>query len=269
VAREVGLAFAREAGCAADAAACLRALPAKRILDMQQPHALNEFIIDGAVLPVHPADAYRTGRINHATLVSGSTRDEGTFFVALSELLTERAMTDADYPAWLARQYGPALAPKFLLEYPLARFESPSEAFAAAATDSIFACPGRAMHRALAGKMPVYAYEFSDRTAPSYVGPTTFPLKAAHTYELAYLFPGFRGGADVTISLNPLQEKLSDEMIAQFSDLAGMPARPGQWPRVDPAVDNVMTFDLPSARIVTGRFAQVHRCAFWDRTGSY
>ncbi|MDY0977192.1 carboxylesterase family protein [Massilia sp. CFBP9012] len=269
VAREIGIGFAKAVGCERGGAACMRALPTKRILDAQQPYALNEFVIDGKVLPVHPSDAYRTGRVNRVTLVNGSTRDEGTFFVALPELLTGKALTDGEYPVWLERQYGAALALKVMREYPLANYNSPSEAFAASATDSMFACAGRAMSRALADKMPVYAYEFSDRTAPSYVGATTFPLMAAHTYELAYVFPGFRGGGDAQVLLNPLQEKLSDEMVDYFANLASLPGSAGNWPRFDPAKDNVMTFVLPHARVISGQFADTHHCAFWDRSGSY
>lgn len=269
VAQEVGRKFAKAVGCDAGGAACLRALSTKAILDAQTPYLLNEFVIDGRVLPVHPSDAYRSGRINRATLVNGSTRDEGHFFLALAELATGKVMKDEDYPAALERQYGPTLAPKVMREYSLARFESPSEAFAATLTDSMFACTGRAMSQMLADKMPVYVYEFGDRTAPSYVEPTTFPLLAAHTYELPYVFPGFRGGGDAHVELNPLQEKLSDQMVNYFANLAKFPTQEEKWPRFNLKQDNVMTFALPGARVVSGRFADAHHCAFWDRSGSY
>ena len=269
VAREIGVSFSRAVGCENGAAACLRALSTKRILDAQQPYVLNEFIIDGKMLPVHPSDAFRTGRINRATLVSGSTRDEGTFFLALPEILTGKVVTPGEYPSLLEAQYGKALAPKVMREYPLSDYNSASEAFAATLTDSLFACTGRAMHRALADKMPVYAYEFADRTAPSYVDPTTFPLLAAHTYELSYVFPGFRGGGYAKVELNPLQEKLSDEMVGYFANVARMANGQTVWPRYEPSRDNVMTFALPRAQVVSGHFARTHHCAFWDRSGSY
>lgn len=268
VAQALGDRLAQEVGCERDTAACLRALPAKRILDAQTNYLLNEAIIDGTVVPIHPSDAYRTGRINHVTLVNGNTRDEARFFVALPELASGKAMTAADYPIWLERQYGTELAPKVAREYPLARYDSASEAFAAAATDSMFACTGLALDRTLADKIPVYAYEFSDGTAPTYVGPTTFPLLASHTYELAYIFPGFRGGADVTVKLNPLQEKLSDQMVDYFAHVGNLSSHP-EWPRFDAKRGNVMTFKLPNAETASGRFAVSHRCAFWDRTGTY
>ncbi len=268
IAQALGDRLAKEVGCVADTAACLRALPAKRLLDTQTDYLLNEAIIDGTIVPMHPSDAYRTGRINPVTLVNGNTRDEARFFVALPELASGKAMSAADYPVWLERQYGAALAPRVAREYPLTRYDSASEAFAAAATDSMFACTGLALNRALADRIPVYAYEFSDGTAPTYVGPTTFPLLASHTYELAYIFPGFRGGADVTVKLNPLQEKLSDQMVDYFAHVSDLASRP-EWRRFDAKSDEVMTFKLPGAEMVSGRFAAFHRCGFWDRTNTY
>jgi para-nitrobenzyl esterase len=95
------------------------------------------------------------------------------------------------------------------------------------------------------------------------------PLLAAHTYELSYIFPGFRGGADVTVKLNPLQEKLSDEMIGYFANVAQLAAGETKWSRFDPKQDNFMTFILPKLRMVSCHFADFHHCAFWDRTGVY
>ncbi len=269
VARALGDRMAQAVGCGSDTATCLRALPTKRILDAQTEYLHNQPIIDGTVVPMHPADAFRAGRINHVTLVNGTTRDEGNFFLALPELASGKAMTAAEYPSSLERQFGGTLARRVEREYPLARHNSPSEAFAATMTDSMFACTALAMNRALSDKMPVFAYEFGDRTAPSYIGATTFPLLAAHTFELAYIFPGFRGGADVTVRLNPLQERLSDQMVDWFARSGTLSAQ-GGWPRFERNRETVMNFKLPTAQAEAGsRFADAHHCAFWDRTGTY
>jgi para-nitrobenzyl esterase len=269
VAEELGSRFSKAVGCSENNAACLRALPTKRILDAQSPYLLNEAIIDGIVIPMHPSDAFRTGQINRVTLVNGSTHDEGRFFVALTELMTGKAMSADDYTASLNRQFGERLAAEVAREYALEGYNTPGEAFAAAATDSMFACPALAMDRLLTGKIPLYAYEFNDGTAPSYVGPTTFPLLAAHTYELAYVFPGFHGGADAVVKLNSLQEKLSDEMVNYFTSLSQMSSREAEWPRFDPRQENMMTFILPTSKLVSGRFSDFHHCTFWDRAGIY
>lgn len=269
VALKNGAAFASALECSPTDAACLRALPVEKILNAQSAYMVNQFIIDGKTIPLHPSEAFRTDKINHATLINGTTRDEGHFFVALPELKTGKALSQESYPEWIGRQYGETLKSKVLTEYPLHRYENPSEAFAATVTDSLFSCPARAMNRLLAEKIPVYAYEFSDRTAPSYIGATTFPLLASHTFELAYLFPGFHGGSAVKVSLNPLQERLSDEMVGYFAAIKDMHSREKSWPRYSAKSDNYMTFALPTAHMVTGRFADAHHCHFWDKQAVY
>ena len=63
--------------------------------------------------------------------------------------------------------------------------------------------------RAASQTTPVNAYEFADRTAPSDLKPTTFPLGAAHTYELPYLVPGFHGDTvGLPVALTPAREAL-------------------------------------------------------------
>ena len=106
-------------------------------------------------------------------------------------------MTAESYPATLEIFFGADLAARVREEYPVGNYDSPSEAYAAAATDYLFSCPALMVNRWASQATPVYAYEFADRTAPSYLKPTTFPLGAAHTYELPYLFLGFHGGTAV------------------------------------------------------------------------
>lgn len=268
-AEKAGLGLAKAAGCERGGAACLRALSARRLLAVQTPYATRQVLIDGTILPKHPADIYREGPVNQVTLISGSTRDEGRFFAALAEIAAGKPMTADGYARELEIYYGAELAPRVAREYPLERYDSASEAYSAAVTDSLFSCPGRAAQTALAAKIPVYAYEFSEGTAPSYAAPTTFPLLAAHTLELPYLFPGFRGGGDAKVILNPLQEKLSSEMVGYFSAASRLGRTASPWERYRPAEENVMNFALPRGEMVKSRFSKFHRCAFWQTTGIY
>jgi para-nitrobenzyl esterase len=132
-----------------------------------------------------------------------------------------------------------------------------------------FACPGRALNRWASDKIPTYAYEFADRTAPSYLEPTTFAMGAAHTFELAYLFPGFHGGAGKPVELNPLQAKLADKMVDYWSTAGLAAERETQWPRYTPEQDDYLSLTLPEPRMTSKIFADVHNCGFWDRTGIY
>lgn len=269
IAVKTGDEFAQSVGCQQADAACLRALSTEQILKAQTPYILKQFIVDGQLIPQHPADALAKGKLNKTTLINGTTRDEGTLFAALPELATGKSMTEQSYPEVMKSMYGETLLPKVLKEYPVSEYNTPSEAFAAAATDSLFSCPAQEVNHLLTGKMPVYAYEFSDQTAPLYLNPLTFLLKAAHTSELAYIFPGFHGGSDKEVKLNPLQEKLSDEMVGYFANVSAISGKQASWPLFDTQKENYMTFALPAGRMVSGRFARTHHCDFWKTSGIF
>ncbi|HAV1777343.1 TPA: carboxylesterase family protein [Enterobacter hormaechei subsp. steigerwaltii] len=264
-----GTGFAKAAGCKPEDATCLRSLSTDEILKAQNAFALNQVIVDGKIIPKHPADALRDGSFNKVTVINGSVHDEGTLFAALPELATGKTMTEESYPEALKGIVGESLLPTVLKEYPVSNYTTPSEAFAAAAGDSLFSCPARRVNHLLAGKVPLYAYEFSDQTAPLYTGPVSFPLKSAHTSELAYIFPGFHGGADKVVELNPLQNKLSDEMVSYFVNVAAMGGKEKVWPRYDIKKDNYMTFAIPTGRVISGRFNATHHCDFWDKSGIF
>jgi para-nitrobenzyl esterase len=260
-----GLDFAKDTGCTGKGAHCLRALTTQQVLAAQSPYVTNQILLDDTVVPVHPADLIAAGKVNPVTLINGNTRAEGTFFVALEEIGRGRNLAEGSYSQALNAYYGTALGPKVAVEYPVFAFSSPSAAYAATMTDSLFACPGLRLDRLLSNRLPLYAYEFSDDTAPSYTAPTSFPLGAGHTLELSYVFPGFSGANPVKPVLNGLQEGLSAEMIRLF---LGDPARSG-WEAFSPSREQVMTFRLPASEQVSGRFAQFHHCDFWNQSGTF
>ncbi|TCM46343.1 carboxylesterase type B [Rhizobium sp. PP-F2F-G48] len=264
-----GTNFANAAGCSDQSAACLRSLTVGQILASEGPFRSNG-IIDGDFYPTAPGEALRAGKFNNVTLVSGTTRDEGTFFVGFPENETGQPMTEEGFPKAVEAFFKTALTPAVLSEYSTANYNSPSEAYAAAVTDYLFACPALALNRWVSAKSPVYAYEFADRTAPSYLKPTTFPLGAAHTSELQYLFPGYHGGAmGQPVTLNPLQEKLSDEMVRYWTTVANA-NQWEHWPKYDPSQQNVLRLKLPSSQVLPpGRFVADHHCNFWDQQGIY
>lgn len=262
--REQGIAFAATAGCASEGIGCLRKLSAKQILDVQGPYATNQILVDGKVVPDFPGELFRAGKVNQVTLINGNTRDEGLFFAALEELSSGKALSEDGYPNRMISYFGGQIGPRVLSEYPVSEFSSPGAAYAAAITDSLFACPGLALNNLLAGRIPLYAYEFADDTAPSYIDPVTFPLLAAHTSELSYIFNGFSGANPARTALNPLQQSLSKEMVSLFVG-GNLP----EASRYDPVRQNVLTYQLPRGRVVEGRFAKNHHCVFWDKTGAY
>ncbi|SAL01769.1 carboxylesterase [Caballeronia calidae] len=268
-ARKIGSGFANASGCSDQSAACLRGLSVAQILAHQKDYIVNQTIIDGDFMPMQPSDALRDGKFNHVTIVNGTTSNEGTFFAALPENSTGKAMTEEGYSAGLGAFFGDK-SELVAREYPIADYQSPSEAYAAVATDYLFSCPALMIDKWASEKTTVHAYEFNDRTAPSYIPPTTYPLGAAHTFELSYIFSGFHGGKlGYAVKLNSFQKKLSDEMV-HFWTSASNTAQWADWPRFEGAQPSLMQFMLPeNHRLPVTEFAKRHHCDFWDSIGIY
>ncbi|MDO5639158.1 MAG: carboxylesterase family protein [Neisseria sp.] len=268
--QEQGLPFAKAAGCdGTDAAACLRGLSTAQVLALQTPYLKGGVVVDGDFMPETPAAALQSGRFNRVTFINGITENEGTFFAGLPENATGNVMDKPAYAEALARTYGQNIARRIAQALPPENYPSPSEAFADAITSGWFACPAAKVNEWLSRHTPTYAYEFADPSAPSYLKPTSFPLNAAHTFELPYLFQGFHGGAGIPIQLNPQQEKLSDEMIALWTSAAQAGGSASKWQRFDPQQENYLVLTLPEAKMVNGQFRRRHHCDFWDSTGLY
>lgn len=268
-AENMGTEFAEATGCDGEnTAACLRALPLDKVLAEQKPYLINQVVIDGTVIPQHPGDAFKTGHFNHVTLINGSTRDEGTFFAGFPENETGNVMQGKTYLDSMTFFFG-KLAEKVMGEYPVEHYPTPANAYGAAVTDMQFACTARTINQRAAKFTPTFAYEFADRTAPSYLKPTTFALGAAHTFELAYLFPGFHGGNGLPVHLNPLQASLSDTMVHYWTGAQNAATGNNQWIRYLPEQEKVVTFVLPAPVVTEGVFSKVHNCDFWDATGIY
>lgn len=266
---EKGVAFAEAAGCDGSIES-LRALPIERILEIQTPHLSQQFFVDGHTIPATYTELIRSGKVNGKTFTGGVTRDEWTWAAGFTEIETGSVMSPEAYAQAIMGFYGEENGPKVLAEYPVSKYGSGSEAFGAAVTASLFAAPMHRINEWLSEWMPVFAYEFCDKTAPSYLQPTTFALGAAHTSELAYLFPGFHGGDGVPTKLNPLQEQLSDHMVRLFTRTPeANGARLPDWPRYDPKSENYLSFVLPEPRQSYQRFSQVHNTRFWDDLGIY
>ena len=266
-AMEKGVAFAAAASTDGSLEG-LRALPVERILETQTPFLPQQFFVDGHTLVELPADSIRAGRVNGQTYTGGCTRDEWNWAVGFTENDSGAVMDAQGYEAAVMFHFGPQNGAKVLQAFPASNFPTPGEAYARCVTQSLFAATLHWINRHMAQWMPTYAYEFGDRTSPSYLAPTTFPLGAAHTHELAYLFPGYHGAEGRPTVLNPLQEQLSDAMVDLFTrchEATGL--REAQWPRYDPTRENYLSLSLPTPRVLAERFSMVHRTDFWDEMG--
>jgi para-nitrobenzyl esterase len=161
------------------------------------------------------------------------------------------------------------LADEVMKQYPRENYVTPSEAYAAPVGDHLFSAPGDAANRMLCDKIPVYAYEFADRTAPSYLKPCSHPQGAAHTSELSYIFPGFHGGAGIPTQLNEMQDRLSDVMIKYWSSVANADEWGDSWPRYSVEKGNYLRFVLPESHMTENVIRKMHKLDFWDQTGIY
>ena len=268
VAEQKGSAFAAAVGCTSgDIPQCLRALPASEVLARQTPYVINQTIIDGDFMPRHPYDAFKARAINKVSIISGTNRDEGSFFAAIPENETGQPMTPATYLTKFASLFGKK-SQSVEQVYPIGAYDSPSEAFAAARTDYLFACTNLRMAELAANKTDLRIYEFADRTAPSYLKPTSFPLGAAHTFELSYLFPEFHGGRGQPATLNAMQVHLAAAMVKYWADTPD--ANWQQWPRFASGSDSILRLRLPAPQTISSkRFSEEHHCAFWNELEGY
>jgi para-nitrobenzyl esterase len=248
----------------------MRAQPVSAILQASGSLSWSTVIAD-PVLPVQPPAAFADGDYIHVPLLQGSNRDEGRFFVAFGFDALGQPLTGAGYTALVQQDFG-AAAPLVLVHYPLSAYPSPDLAFSAIFTDEVFSCPALANDN-LAERSGTYAYEFSDPDPPNDFGITfTFPLGAAHSTELQYVFQNIPT-LDVTPPFTPAQFALSDQMISYWTRFAatGDPNGPGTpyWPRFTSGSQQVEEL-VPAATAPepAAAFAAYHQCAFWASLGA-
>jgi para-nitrobenzyl esterase len=262
-AETAGEAFAAKVGCASQSAACLRALPVSDIVD-NEDFAGYQPDVDGAVLTQSIGPALASGQFSRVPVVNGTNHDEWRLFVAQAQLDGAPPVTAANYQAEIAATIGvpAAVAAVIAARYPLSDYSSPSVALGAVGTDAIFACPALTVDQSLSKYVPVYAYEFSDETAPErYLAPVGFPYGAAHESEVQYLFS--LRNAPFPGVLTPAQQYLAAAMKTDWATLARTGSEsPLTWPQFDSASPQVLSLTTPQPQVETS-FSAEHQCAFW------
>jgi len=292
-AEATGVAFAEAAGCGSgtgpEVAQCLRNLPAAKVEELAgTASTMGKFItgrglVDGQIIPDQPLTLFTNGRFNRMPLMNGNTADETNFGLANTEYFsnTENALrtppTAEQYRNYVDTTYVPPSYPegtaaKVLAVYPLSAFKSPQLAWDRVGTDSGI-CNQRKLDKILAPQIPVYAYEFADKTAPIY-----FPdmpgmeALAYHTADIQYLFPLWHGGPLGTPRpLNRQQTALSDQLVSAWANFArtGNPNGSGNspWPRYTAGTEAPawLIQDLPGLSTLTdAQYAALRHCDFWD-----
>lgn len=281
-ARAYGDALATRAGCPAGPTqmACLRGKPVEALLAVSPTYedSVTKFdiwsaTVDGTTLPLAPLEAMALGRVQRVPVMLGANRDEGRgFILPLFHLGYGRVMTQADYDGVAGHLLG-TRAPRYTSLYSAANYGSVDLAASSLITDKVFSCVASRMAAALSLRMPTYAFEFADRTAPQFAPDPFIAWGAFHGAELLYLFQSQVAGIPQP-PLDPAQQALGDQMLRYWKGFvaSGNPnvastSTPGpipRWPRFDPLTAPFQTLQTAGAQPRRfGAFEGEHRCRAW------
>jgi para-nitrobenzyl esterase len=320
-----GAALATAAGCAREqqTAENLRKLS---VAQMMAADTLDEGVFgigkfpfglmeDGEVVPFDLRNVFSSGNFPRVPMVTGVNRDEFTWFQAMMELRSGQVITAEKYPATVAGTIAmltklhlngltvPAEEiPRILEMYPITKHGGfPARALAALVGDGgLVSTAGRRTARVLAAHAqeasPVWVYEFDVPDTPCPWPEVSFPYGSAHTLELPYIFPGFRGASGRHVELNGQQQRLAKQMRRFWTNFAwsGSPNEEGDrgngsqieeleatresardsepqepkqahWEAYEAEVDNVMLFQASEPSGMIADWGHRHNSDYWDQ----
>ena len=267
--------YAEGIGCSSQTAECLRSIPDEVLVRTQ--FGMFYPVIDGTLLVQPPDKAFTSGQFNHVPVVTGTNHDESRYNIALDYDYLGKPLTDADYPAAVAKTVQMPIDHPFVelltqFIYPLSNYPPPPGvqsaplALGALGTDAGQACLGRNAALMLSQYVPTYMYEFNDQNAPlGWLPPASFPLGAYHSAEIQYLFKPI----GIPSQLDPEQQLLSDAMISYWTQFAahGDPnsRKTPAWFPYNANVERVQSLvpPIPAAKF---DFDSDHKCSsFWSQ----
>lgn len=298
-----GVALTTAAGCTEQTAESLRRTSTE---DLMAADALEEGVFgigkfpfglmeDGKIVPGNLREIFSSGGFNRVPMIVGVNRDEFAWFQAMMELRSGRIVSAETYPETVASTIdllnklhlnGVTLPlheiPHVLKMYPVEAYGNPSRALAAVVGDAgLISTAGRRTTRVLGEHIhEVYAYEFDVPDTPCPWPEVSFPYGSAHTLELPYIFPGFRGASGKHTPLSEPQQRLAREMVHYWTTFArhgtpnGVPDREGstteigrlpKWEIYKAQKDNVMLFQAAEAIRTIEGWGQRHNSDYWDQ----
>lgn len=263
---------AKEAGCSD--LACLKAIAPQALIAAGGRAASGELLAfapftGNPTVPLATLDALQSGQVLRVPVLNGFTRDEMRLYVGY-DVQGGAKITPETYPAAVRAIYGDK-TDKVLARYPLKAGERPAETLGSLMTDfmpglGITHCLMLESGRLLSAHMPVFQWEYADRTAPVRgvsipISPEPgFNLGAVHSAELNALFPNFSNTSAMSApDLAPASQALADVIVATWAAfLRGNPT-PQQWPATRPGA--VMRFEPGAIRPVDAWGE--YKCDFW------
>jgi para-nitrobenzyl esterase len=268
-AEAAGEAFAATAGCPDQTAACLRQLP---VANLVVPGAAIPGVVDGKVLEESVGTALAAGRFARVPILNGVNHDEERIFVAIGfpvsggmNVPIVLPVTAQNYESNIAMAFGasPQRVAAIAAEYPLSSYPSPDAALSTLLGDANFACPALQLDRSTSGRVPTFAYQFDDDSAPHVFTPPGFlPPAATHSDELQYLFD--LPGAPFPATLNADQAALAAVMRSAWANFAASGDPSSQavpWPSFGDSA-RVLSLVSPQPQVETDS-ASKHHCSFW------
>ena len=271
-AEAAGEAFATQAGCPDQTAACLRHLPVSALVS--PTYVVIPGVVDGKVLTEPIGTALAAGRFARVPVLNGTNHEEERIFVSVGLTVSQGTdvpiadlpITPGNYQANIAVALGVTAtrAAEIAAEYPLTAYPFPWVAFSTAVGDASFACPALQINQETSQRAPAYAYEFNDDNAPpNFTGPLLPPPVATHESELQYLFD--LPNAQHPAPLSSGQQALAASMQAAWANFAatGNPTtKTLPWPAFNSASTRMLSLVPPQPQLSTD-FAARHNCAFW------
>jgi para-nitrobenzyl esterase len=267
-AEAAGQAFAAQAGCPDQTAACLRNLPVSALATF--PGVIPGYV-DGRVLTESFGTALAAGRFARVPILNGTNHDEEAIFVlglgvAVSGgtfvLVPPGMVTPDNYQSDIASVLGVSSgqAAAIAAEYPPGA--SPIFALSTLVGDANFACPALQMDKWTSARVPTFAYEFNDSNAPERFAP--LPPLATHSSETQYLFDLPNAPRPGTFTAD--QQALAASMRTAWATFAasGNPATAAvPWPAFGRAGSARMLSLVPPQPQIETDFSAQHHCAFW------
>jgi carboxylesterase type B len=219
-------------------------------------------VVDGLDIPDQPRRLYESGAFNRVPLIIGTTRDEGWIYVDRS---FPAGLTEAQYEAAVAAEFGAADAPALLDRYPAASFPSPKHALSQMAGDVEMVCEARRVARLVERTgTPVYLYSF-EREVDAVV-----PDQVIHGLDRNFVF-GNNYGPPSNYVLNADDLSLFGAIAGYWTRFAGTGDPSGgsdvHWPAykhptgAGRGADKYLILDWPVREDKRLREAQ---CDFWE-----